>query len=417
MLSLEMEMEDDEGLSDGGEEMLGLIGGEEQRGTANGTNSRRGIVVVGDNHRAPPPVARRRSPLRCSAASPSSRGFSRRSIVCLVAVLTAAIALLGRQGLLATGASRQERKHSPDDDDDDGSLPPDDGLLRYSCPDPEELSSSIGGVSSSLREWYAKPPVNMTDFLKVFRNTDFDDWGHSYEEFKAGMYDWKGRRFADLRTGDAIYESACGIGLNLHMTLEILSETAQVEGLAVYGNELVGESAALARDLMAEHPPAGGRLGTICQADSTNLGFVPADAFDLVYTGYIEPLQDPLGLNETDSYVSNCEEVTTNSDDASDDSKKKFVEQAQQRQNDWYAAWVSEMVRIAKPGAPIIVEQVSYPLCDALFDWGGVEPEFWKKAVRKYGWDVNRSSIETEVDKMFRKRYHVFMRKNPQKRL
>ena len=46
-----------------------------------------------------------------------------------------------------------------------------------------------------------------------------------------------------------------------------------------------------------------------------------------------------------------------------------------------------------------------------MFDWGGVAPEFWKDAIKKYSWDVNRSSIEMEPDTLFHKRYHVFMRK------
>ena len=35
-----------------------------------------------------------------------------------------------------------------------------------------------------------------------------------------------------------------------------------------------------------------------------------------------------------------------------------------QRQRDWYGKWVEEMARIAKPGVPVIVEQVSAPYCD-----------------------------------------------------
>lgn len=50
-------------------------------------------------------------------------------------------------------------------------------------------------------------------------------------------------------------------------------------------------------------------------------------------------------------------------------------------------------------------------LCDATFDWGGVAPDFWKNAIKRYGWDINRSSIEMEPDTLFSKRYHVFMRK------
>jgi hypothetical protein len=34
-----------------------------------------------------------------------------------------------------------------------------------------------------------------------------------------------------------------------------------------------------------------------------------------------------------------------------------------QKQTDWYGKWVGEMARIAKPGVPVIIEQVSLPYC------------------------------------------------------
>jgi hypothetical protein len=71
------------------------------------------------------------------------------------------------------------------------------------------------------------------------------------------------------------------------------------------------------------------------------------------------------------------------------------------------------MIRIAKPNAPVIVEQVSYPLCAAMFDWGGVNPSFWLSAVERYAnWDIDPASIRFDRDTIFRRRYHVFMRKN-----
>jgi hypothetical protein len=91
---------------------------------------------------------------------------------------------------------------------------------------------------------------------------------------------------------------------------------------------------------------------------------------------------------------------------------KKLREVAQQRQSDWFGVWVSEMVRIAKPGAPVIVEQVSYPFCEAYYDWGGVEQDFWFDGIQTYGWDIDPTSIEFEDDRIFRRRYHVFMRKH-----
>ena len=157
---------------------------------------------------------------------------------------------------------------------------------------------------------------------------------------------------------DVPYESACGIGMNLMMTLEILEEVKGVKNLVVYGNEYVPESVQVANKI-AGALPAGGRLGTICPADSTDLRHVPARSFDLVYTGYMAPLLDPLGLNQSTTdenfaqYQALCEKKDNNS--------TRLRRQAQNRQNRWYADWFQEMVRVAKPGAPIIAEQVSYP--------------------------------------------------------
>jgi len=66
-----------------------------------------------------------------------------------------------------------------------------------------------------------------------------------------------------------------------------------------------------------------------------------------------------------------------------------------------------------QPGKPVIVEQVSMPYCDEMYDWGGVAREWWEPAISRYGWDVDPSTIEMEKDTIFRNRYHVFMRKNP----
>jgi hypothetical protein len=87
---------------------------------------------------------------------------------------------------------------------------------------------------------------------------------------------------------------------------------------------------------------------------------------------------------------------------------------AQQRQNDWYGTWVGEMARIAKPGVPVIVEHVSHPYCDAAFDWGGVQKQWWHDAATNntYGWNVDPTSLVIEDDTLFKQRYHVFMLKH-----
>ena len=296
-------------------------------------------------------------------------------------------------------------------------------VFRFECPAQQATAENVETAIKEHEEWYVTvsqriASSNLSDYFETFRFTEYDNWGHSYDEVKQGMYKWKGQQFASLKNGDLIYESACGIGLNLYMTLEILNEKHGLSDLVVYGNEYVPLSVEIAQKIAGgtvSHPgsylPARGQLGSICQADSTQLDFVRANTFDLVYTGYISPLFNPLGLNgsstsETfEQYMSYCAGET--------EQDKVLSERAQRRQEDWYASWVSAMIRIAKPGAPVIVEQVSYPLCDALFDWGGVPQSFWREAIRSNGWDIDPSSVVFDTDSIFRRRYHVSMRKNP----
>jgi hypothetical protein len=144
-----------------------------------------------------------------------------------------------------------------------------------------DMTDQYESVSASITD-------NMTEFLETFRDTNFDDWGKTYVQVKEGMHHFKSTYYPPyLQDGSTIYESACGIGLNLYMTLEILQETKGIENLFVYGNELLEVSADKANAVFDHIAPALSRKGVICPGDSTHLGFVPSNSFDLVYTGYI----------------------------------------------------------------------------------------------------------------------------------
>jgi hypothetical protein len=292
--------------------------------------------------------------------------------------------------------------------------------VRYDCP-PSELSISQvpEDFYETMEDRYMNSTMsittNMNEFLTTFRDSHYDDWGQTYEEVKDGMKHFKSKYFPPyLQDGSTIYESACGIGLNLYMTLEILQEVAGIENLFVYGNELVEVSAEKANAVYDHVPPAFSRNGVICPASSLDLGFIPANSFDLVYTGYISPLNDPLnfGLESDvnyDRYETLCE-----SSSEEEWAEAALNEVAQSRQNEWYGRWVAEMARIAKPGVPVIVEQVSAAYCDDYLDWGGVRREWWLETATKdaFGWDVDPSSLVFEDDIVFEGRYHVFMLKN-----
>lgn len=83
----------------------------------------------------------------------------------------------------------------------------------------------------------------------------------------------------------------------------------------------------------------------------------------------------------------------------------------QKAQEDWYATWVSELVRIVKPGKPVLIENVGFPYCDDFEDYGGVTKEWWRLAISNYGWDIDVDSLLMKNNKNDG-RYHVFMRRN-----
>ena len=280
--------------------------------------------------------------------------------------------------------------------------------LEFACPASIDQAAN---ADENQKEWYdsksAAISKNVTEFLQVYRHLEeYDNWGHNYEQVKQGMYSFKSKYFIpNLTNGMTIYESACGIGLNLLLTLEIL-EDANIKGLIIYGNEYVTDSVTVANQLLkTQKLPGDGVAGSICQADSTNLQHIPSEAFDLVYTGYITPIMNPLGLVESpelhNEYAAMCD----------DPEKLALNKQAQALQNAWYRSWVEEMIRIAKPGAPVIIEEVSYPKCKVRNDWGGVSQRFWKASIELYGWDIDLDSIKFEDEHIFGNRYHVFMRK------
>mmetsp|Transcript_12838 Transcript_12838/g.16824 ORF Transcript_12838/g.16824 Transcript_12838/m.16824 type:complete len:315 (-) Transcript_12838:626-1570(-) len=275
----------------------------------------------------------------------------------------------------------------------------------YSCPSFEEERVEV----DLYKKYNAK--IDIPNFIETFRQQQADSWGRSFVELKQGLYEWKQSRFIDLKDGDTIYESACGVGMNLLLTLEIVKEVKNVSNIVVYGNDYVARSAEIANALMdGGLLPDGASKGVICQGDSSNISFVPSNSFDLVFTGFLQALQNPLGydLDIDDlwySYKRLCKQENTH--------QIKIVELMQKRQEDWFDLWVSEQIRIAKPGAPVIIEQLTKPVCEEMDDWGGVRKDFWKDGVARYGWDIDPDSIEFAVDTVMEVgRYNVFMRKN-----
>jgi hypothetical protein len=162
--------------------------------------------------------------------------------------------------------------------------------ITYSCPVKVETLSEYdardyGEVAETMI-------FNMTEYIQRFPKEEYDNWGYTYNELKEAIRPFKSKYYPTYLANDkkslSIYESACGVGLNLFMTLEILEE-AGIHDVTVYGNEYLDISTKRANALFDSHAtPGNSHKGIICHGDSTKLEkFVPADSMDLVFTGYI----------------------------------------------------------------------------------------------------------------------------------
>lgn len=254
--------------------------------------------------------------------------------------------------------------------------------------------------------------ANIDAYYHNFRDKEYDEWGLPYSRIKEKFRSFKTDAFSSLKNGDRIFESACGTGLNLVMTLEILEEDHGVTDLTVFGNDYLKESVVVANQLMDKGIlPAKNEKGSICQANSESLHYIPNDSFDLVFSSYITPKFDPLetGLSEDgdeiwDYYSLICSQELHDWDTL----LQKWV----QVQEEWYTQWVAEMVRIAKPGATIVIEQVAPPFCDFSGDWDGISQSFWQFQVQNGVWDVDPKSLDISAAAVFWDRYNVVFRKN-----
>ena len=115
--------------------------------------------------------------------------------------------------------------------------------------------------------------------------------------------------------------------------------------------------------------------------------------------------------------VDNAIELSKKRCQSTDEMDKELARKEQAEEEKWFARWVTEMIRIAKPGGTVIIEDVAKPLCELLRDWGGVSQDWWAGAISTYGWDIDVGSISFDVaprnPKYAGNRYNVAMRKVP----
>ena len=280
--------------------------------------------------------------------------------------------------------------------------------IEFDCAFDNEIQRPL---TYDFIEYYEAINTRNNDVTKFKEWENVDGINDKYEDRKSKLSDWKISQFSSLKSGDSIYESATGLGTNLALTLEILEETKGISNLKIYGNDMIESSVNRAEDLFTKNNIAGSTIGKLCRGDSTHLFFVPSNAFDLAFSGYLDPLDDPLEFDEAvgqDRYENLC--TLTNSGDWH---LRKLSKLAQKKQEEWFSSWISELIRITKPGGTIVVEDVGKPYCMDQNDWGGVERNWWLEAKDHYDWNIVEDSISI-VDSSEgapEGRYHVSMKK------
>lgn len=302
-------------------------------------------------------------------------------------------------------------------------------LVPYQCAKSiAKAANDKGGIFGLYDEDTVRHFNAFNESVENLLNMEYGAWGitpNQRKELNSHWVHW----YADALLGDSdpsqlsgnrniqktFYESACGVGLTLYVILELLQERYNITGLEVYGNEYMMEDVITAnnfyhRQEISDNSPLHLKKGRICHGDSTNLTFVPSNAFDVVMTGYIDPIVDPLKLQlSRKEHKKYC---------ASDDKDQmEAIRQEQELVEDWFAAWAGEMIRITKPGGTIVLESISQERC-LVGDWGGVAKTFWANvAVEKYGWsnDIDPAAIAvmdfdvTNKNKHLHDRYNVKM--------
>lgn len=159
------------------------------------------------------------------------------------------------------------------------------GAPRYTCP--ADVARSKNDMEGNF-EYYNSTNADLkfddnTPWDK-YESWNFDAWDVSYSERRSARLDWV-MNYYEVKSGSSVYESGCGLGLSLLMTMEILRKKG-VENLGLYGNDYLSKSTAHARTILQHLAPDN--IETICTADSAQLNFVPSSSFDLAYTGYSE---------------------------------------------------------------------------------------------------------------------------------
>jgi len=284
---------------------------------------------------------------------------------------------------------------------------------RYSCPTALTTTAENDHFDDYWATYETMNERNLQD-LQGFRNRGYDWRRASYTKMKRDTAPFKRAYFGNVvQSGDHIYESASGQGLNLLMTVENLYEQDGVANLTLHGNDYLEQSVAVAHRLYDQEAQPWFDVGHVCPGDSTNLRHVPDNTFDLAYTGFIDPIMDPLNLLGEHATMELTESLIAHLCQSQDELHQELAQLAQERQEDWHAKWVSELLRIVKPGKFVVVEDLGWPACTEITDWAGLDPDWWPRAIEKYKWPVDPKSIAIVKYAWYVDRYNVRLQKLP----
>jgi SAM-dependent methyltransferase len=286
-------------------------------------------------------------------------------------------------------------------------------LIAVDITCPTTVSKSKNDNNGFFKDYVDNMNINEGSTLQAkVGDLSSDAWNTPHAYVNDLLRQWKTDVFVpNLQSGDSIYESGCGTGMNLLLTTQILAEH-NISDIHVYGNDYLKASVDTANHNWDD--PAIANLTNhahkmqFCQADSTNLAHIPSNSFDLVYTGFLDPLSDPLHL--TKDGTTRVEQILASAA-LCNSSLSLLADKEQVLQEQWFSSWTTELIRLAKPGKIIAIESGAPSICSAT-DAGGVDREWWrKKAI--HDWDVDSESIffGDFLHPNFR-RYHVMMRKN-----
>lgn len=133
------------------------------------------------------------------------------------------------------------------------------------------------------------------------------------------------------------------------------------------------------------------------------------------YSSHQRPLEDPLGFGGSPAelgyrYQSICRPGGGFRNGEKGMPLKKAAQEAQEQ---WATKWVTDMMRVARPGGLIVIENLSVPYCESADDLGGISQDWWSTIVQENqeAWQVDPASLQITIDGLRSWRYHVAMKR------